>query len=73
MEVNSTPERTPTSTLLRNQTKYCSWLAAAAMFEGSHFESLEAGTCVGNNMCNMSVEMLCFPDLTQGEELLIKE
>ena len=27
-----------------SSTKHCSWLAAASMCEGSHFESFEAGT-----------------------------
>ena len=36
-EVNSTPDWAPAATLLRNQTKHHSWIAAAAMCEGSHF------------------------------------
>jgi hypothetical protein len=40
---NGTPEMPPTSEMLENQTKACNHLAAAALWEGSQFCSLEAG------------------------------
>ena len=40
---NGTPERPPASDMLGNQTKPCDHLAAAAMWEGSHFGSFEVG------------------------------
>ena len=41
---NGTPEVTPASANLGNQTKPCSQLAAATMWNGSHLVSIEAGT-----------------------------
>ena len=55
-----------------NQTKHCDQLAAAAMQEGSHFESLEAVTW-GELLVKIFVELFVISGFTQGEEDIDKK